>query len=135
MGDFDVTVKIEGLAKLQRELKQAGVDTTDLKKAGKTAATIVMREAKRTAPVRTGALKKSLRISASKNRAGVLAGNVGPLPYAPVIHWGWRSRGIRANPWISRAAVVTQDLWFPAYFRAIQDALDKVKGAPSGGSS
>lgn len=135
MGDFDVTFKIEGLAKLQRELKQAGVDTSDLKKAGTTAARIVMREAKRNAPVRTGALKKSLRISASKNRAGVLAGNMGTLPYAAPIHWGWGARGIRPNPWVSRAAVMTQNQWLPGYLDEIQKALDKVKGAPGGRSS
>lgn len=135
MGDFDVTTKIVGLSKLQRELKAAGIDASDLKKAGQNAAKIVMREAKRTAPVRSGDLRRSLRISASKNKAGVLAGNLGDLVYAPVIHWGWRARRIRPNPWVSRAAVTTEDFWYPQYFKAIEKALDQVKGATGGGTS
>jgi hypothetical protein len=134
MGDFNVTYEIVGLSRLQRELKEAGIDATDLKKAGQKAAKIVMAEAKRTAPVRTGALKKSLRVAASKNKAGVLAGNLGNLPYAPPIHWGWPDRGIRANPWVSRAAVMTQSQWLPGYIAEIDKALEKVRGAPRGGS-
>ena len=132
---LDVTFRVEGLAKLQRELKQAGEDTQDLKTAGKTAARIVMAEAKRTAPVRTGALKRSIRTSVTKKNVGILGGKAVVVPYAQPIHWGWPKRGIRENPWISRAARVTQPQWLPGYIEEINKATAKVKGAPGGGSS
>jgi hypothetical protein len=126
------TVEIEGLAKLQRELKQAGEDLQDLKKAGGKAALIVLAEAKRRAPVRSGALKKSLRKSVTKTSAGVLGGKALVVPYANPIHWGWPDRGIRENPWISRAAVMTQSQWLPGYVAEIDKAVEKVRGAPRG---
>jgi len=132
---LDVTFRIEGLAKLQRELKQAGEDTQDLKTAGRTAAKIVMAEAKRTAPVRTGALKRSIRTSVTQKNVGILGGKAIVVPYAEPIHWGWPKRGIRANPWISRAAVMTQPQWLPGYIAEIDKATAKVKGAPGGRSS
>lgn len=131
---LDATVKIEGLAKLQRELKQAGEDVQDLKDASTKAALIVLAEAKRTAPVRSGALKKSLRKSVTKTSAGVLGGKALAVPYAQPIHWGWPKRGIRANPWVSRAAVMTQPQWLPGYIAEIDKATAKVKGAPGGRS-
>jgi hypothetical protein len=132
---LDVTFKIEGLAKLQRELKQAGEDTQDLKTAGRNAAKIVMTEAKRTAPVRTGALKRSIRTSVTKKNVGILGGKALVVPYAQPIHWGWPKRGIRENPWISRAARLTQPQWLPGYIKEIDKATAKVKGAPRGQSS
>ena len=131
---LDVTFRIEGLAKLQRELKQAGEDCQDLKTASTKAALIVLAEAKRTAPVRSGALKKSLRKSVTKTSAGVLGGKALVVPYAQPIHWGWPKRGIRPNPWISRAAVMTQPQWLPGYIAEIDKATAKVKGAPGGRS-
>ena len=129
---LDVTFRVEGLAKLQRELKQAGEDVQDLKDASTKAAQIVLAEAKRTAPVRTGALKKSLRKSVTKTSAGVLGGKALVVPYAQPIHWGWPKRGIRPNPWVSRAAVMTQAQWLPAYIAEIDKATAKVKGDPNG---
>lgn len=129
------TIKIEGLAKLQRELKKAGEDVQDLKDAGNRAALIVLAEAKRTAPVRTGTLKKTLRKSVTKTRVGILGGRGLVVPYAQPIHWGWPSRGIRDNPWISRAAVMTQNQWLPGYVQEIDRATSKVRGLNSGRTS
>ena len=131
---LDATIKIEGLAKLQRELKKAGQDCQDLKTASTKAAQIVLAEAKRTAPVRSGALKKSLRKSVTKTSAGVLGGKALVVPYAQPIHWGWPKRGIRPNPWVARAAVMTQPQWLPGYIAEIDKATAKVKGAPGGRS-
>jgi hypothetical protein len=131
---LQVTVKIEGLNKLVKELSEAGANPADLRKAGKQAASIVLVAARPMTPTRTGRLAASLRVSAARSRAGVWGGS-NAVPYADVIHWGWPDRHIRQTEWLSRAAVLTQSRWLPGYVKAIDEATAKVKGYTGGGSS
>jgi hypothetical protein len=124
---LDVTFDIEGLARLQRTLKEAGKDGRDLREAGQAATQVVLAEARRTVPRRTGALAKSQRRAVAKTRASVLAGRTA-VPYANPIHWGWPDRGIRSTEWLSRAAVNTEHIWLPAYIRAVSKAMQQVRG-------
>ena len=96
------SVKIEGLSKLQRDLRKLSTDALDLNKeefleTNKRVAEIIIGESKKYVPVLTGALAQSVRNVSTKKSAKVRAGNVG-VPYAGPIHFGWPSRGIRPNP-------------------------------------
>ena len=96
------SVKIEGLSKLQRDLRKLSTDALDLNKeefleTNKRIAEIIIGESKKYVPVLTGALAQSVRNASTKKSAKVRAGNVG-VPYAGPIHFGWPSRGIRPNP-------------------------------------
>ena len=96
------SVKIEGLSKLQRDLRKLSTDALDLNKeefleTNKRVAEIIIGESKKYVPVLTGALAQSVRNASTKKSAKVRAGNVG-VPYAGPIHFGWPSRGIRPNP-------------------------------------
>ena len=122
------TVHVEGLAELSRTMKRAGDDITELKDAHTRAAQIVADRATSLAPKRTGRLAGNVRTSKQVQRARIMAGSQA-VPYAGPIHWGWPARNIDANPFISNAAVDTQEQWLKAYQEDIQAALDKVRGA------
>ena len=120
-------LKVEGAARLRRTLKAAGVDLSNLTDAHREAAALVTSRARGTAPRRSGALAGSVRGSGTKTQAVVRAGGA-RLPYAGPIHWGWPSRGIEPQPWITEAAQATEPQWFGIYDQAVNEALDQVKG-------
>jgi len=95
-------VKIEGLSKVQRQLRKLSSDALDLNKAefletNKKVAEIIIGESKKYVPVLTGALAETVRNVSTKKSAKVRAGNV-VVPYAGPIHFGWPSRRIKPNP-------------------------------------
>lgn len=120
-------VRVQGLAMLARTMRKAGEDLSDLKDANAKAAAIVISAAEAMAPRRTGRLAGTLRSSRVAGRARVLGGRPS-VPYGPPIHWGWPARGIKANPFISRAAQATESQWLPAYLKDVEKALEQVKG-------
>ena len=124
----DVAVNVVGLAELTRTMRKAGVDIAELKLAHTKAAQIVADRAAEFAPRRSGALAGSIRPAKQANRARIMAGSA-KVPYANPIHWGWPSRGIGAQPFLSDAAQETEAEWTAAYVADVQAALDKVKGA------
>lgn len=125
-------LKIEGGRQLRRTLRQAGSDLTDLKAANAQAASIVSNRAKSWAPTRTGRLQSSVRSSGTKTAGIVRAGNnrksKSGVPYAAPIHWGWKARNIRANPFLSYSAQATESTWIRLYEQLVNKALSKIKG-------
>ena len=124
-------VKVEGAARLRRTLAAAGADMTDLTKLNKAAAGIVAREAKATAPYGPdfgGHIKNTVRGGGGRTAAIVRVGDK-RKPYGPALHWGWPSRGIAAQPWVSEAAQNTEPQWVDMYFTGLLSILDSVKGA------
>lgn len=120
-------VHVEGLANLRRTMKSAGVDLKELSKINRAAATMVANAARLPAPKRTGRLAASIRPSGTQ-KAGVIKAGRKSIPYGPPIHWGWFSRGINPNPWISRTAQSTESGWLPLYERHMDSVIQKVKG-------
>lgn len=120
-------IKVEGLARLARTMKRAGQDVTELKDAHTRAADTVAARARELAPRRSGNLANSIRSAKQAGRARVMAGNA-KVPYAAPIHWGWPSRRIGAQPFLSLAAQDTESQWMRQYVTDVQAALDKVKG-------
>jgi uncharacterized protein YcsI (UPF0317 family) len=116
---------LEGVDVLQRTMKKAGMDITELTDAHARASEIVAAAARSSAPRRTGALASSIKSSKAKRTALV---NV-TSRYAKPIHWGWPARNIEANPWVSEAAQATEPQWLPLYEAAVEKALDEVRGA------
>lgn len=125
-------LKIEGARQLRRTLREAGSDLTDLKAANAQAASIVSSRAKSWAPTRTGRLQSSVRSSGTKTAGIVRAGNnrksKSGVPYAAPIHWGWKARNIRANPFLSYSAQATEANWIRLYEQMVNKALSKIKG-------
>lgn len=120
-------VRVDGLGKLQRALRQLDADTTDLKDANAAAASLVAAAASARAPRRTGRLAASIRGNRATSRATVRGGGA-RVPYAGPVHWGWPSRRIEAQPFITDAAQATESMWLPLYERDLSRAVDKVGG-------
>lgn len=104
-------VEIENL----KELRSAfvGLDNAmdlknDLKDVLRGGAEIVLEEAERRVPVRSGALKSTLRAGGGATGANIKAG-FARVPYAGVIHYGTkassgRPSNIKPNPFMTDAA-------------------------------
>ena len=100
----DVGVSFDGLNKLRRAInKLDDAAKQDFKLAGYNAAQIVVDEAKRLVPVRSGALAKTIRAAKVVSGGKVYAGKA-KVPYAGPIHFGWANRNIRPNPFLYDAA-------------------------------
>jgi len=121
------TVKVDGLPRLRRALRDAGREVADLKAANAAAAALVAAAAAARAPRRSGRLAATLRGNRAVGRATVLAGGAS-VPYAAPIHWGWAARGIEAQPFVSEAAQATEAAWVAAYLTDIERVVDSVGG-------
>lgn len=120
-------VRIEGLPKLRRELREAGESLEDLKGTHRQISGLVASRGKSAGPRKSGALLASVRPSAATSAIRVMAGRAA-VPYAGPIHWGWPSRNIGAQPWIRQAATATQSQWLGMYEQGIERELGKVRG-------
>lgn len=120
-------VEVEGVRELRRTLRAAGDDLSDLKAANLAAAEIAADAARGRAPVLTGALAGDIRAAGTKT-AGIIRAGRKRIPYAGAIHWGWPARGITARPYLADGAKASESVWVPLYQRALDDALEKVKG-------
>ena len=123
-------IKVKGLRSSLKALQAIGVDAKDIKSAGNEAGEIVAREARNLAPVRTGALRNTIRTSKALNKVSVSAGNNGRVPYANPIHWGWFKRNIKPQPFFVKALGITRDEVYQNYYRSIDRliATNSTKG-------
>lgn len=119
---------VEGAARLRQSLRKAGADAADLKTANARAASIVAQAAAASAPRRTGRLAATVRGNKAVGKA-IVRGGSARVPYAGPIHWGWPARHIAAQPFMSEAAVRTQPIWLPEFFKDMQSICDQVRGA------
>jgi hypothetical protein len=109
-------------------LRAAGDDLTDLKTVHSQAATIAAGRARQLAPEVTGRLAVTIRASGTKTAGVLRVGNNTKVRYAGPIHWGWKARGIKPNPFASDGATQSESTWLPLYLRYIDGALSKVEG-------
>lgn len=121
-------VKVEGMRRLRRELKRAGVDLSDLRdvnlQAAQTVAGAVL------PPRRTGRLAGSIRPGASRT-AGVVRAGGARIPYAGPIHWGWPAHRIEAQPFLVDAAQRTEPTWVEQYMTELDRVLANIAGGPA----
>jgi hypothetical protein len=122
-------VQVEGIQRLRRELKRAGVDLADLREPNIAAAQTVATAAKPRTPRRTGRLAASVRAGGTRT-AGIVRAGSSTVPYAGVIHWGWPKRHIKAQPWLSDAATATEPTWVQHYYRELEAVLSRIAGGP-----
>lgn len=78
---------------------------------------IILQAARNRAPVRSGALRAS----------GVADGmHVSfTVPYSAPIHWGWKARNIKPNPFLVKGTESSADAWLQAFTDALQVELDR----------
>ncbi len=126
-------IKVAGLKQAIKALQAIGVPTAEIKAAGSEAGELVAGQARALAPVRTGALRNSIRVSKSLNRVSVSAGNNKSVPYANPIHWGWFKRNIKPQPFFVKALGITRDEVYQNYYRNLDKliASKSTKGIPT----
>lgn len=112
-----------------RAMKAAEADLTDLKAAHSTIADLVLAEAERRAPRRTGRLAASVRASATPSYSVVRAGRAS-VPYAAPIHWGWRARGIQQNPFLQDAIEDNRDQITGLMLHHLEKIIQTIEGKP-----
>jgi len=126
-------VKVAGLKQAIKALQAIGVPAAEIKAAGSEAGELVAGQARALAPVRSGALRNSIRVSKSLNRVSVSAGNNKSVPYANPIHWGWFKRNIKPQPFFVKALGITRDEVYQNYYRSLDKliATNSTKGIPT----
>ena len=122
-------VKIEGLSKIQRDLRKLSTDALDLNKeefleTNKRVAEIIIGESKKYVPVLSGNLAANIRNASTKKAAKVRAGSVA-VPYAGPIHFGWPSRAIKPNPFFYDAIDGRRDEIKDRYEKLVDDLIKK----------
>lgn len=123
-------IKVKGYKAGIKALQAIGVPDTEIKAAGSQAGEIVAREARNLVPVRTGALRNTIKVSKALTRVSVRAGNNGKVPYANPIHWGWFKRNIKPQPFFIKALGITRDEVYKNYYRTLDTliAYNSTKG-------
>ena len=121
-------VKVKNLREINKALAAIGVPKEAVKDAGKESGELVANEARSLAPVRTGALRDSIRVGATaRGKITVLAGNnrtsKSAVPYANPIHWGWFKRHIRPQPFFVRALGYTRSEIYDNYFKQMEKLI------------
>ena len=121
-------IKVKNLKDITKALKAIGVPNDAIKQAGKDSAEAVMNEARSLVPVRSGKLRDSIRLAANaRGRVSIQAGNnrtsKSGVPYANPIHWGWFRRGIKPNPFFSKALGLTRDEVYRNYFTQMEKLI------------
>lgn len=122
-------VRIDGLRTLQRQLKAAGLDLQDLKDAHTRVVDVVLADAERLVPRRTGRLAATIRGSATPSYSIVRAGRAA-VPYAAPIHWGWRAHNIQQQPYLLDAIEKNRDEVTGIMLHKLQQVIDTIEGTP-----
>lgn len=95
-----VAVEVVGLSKVLRQMKQIDPDlVAQIKAANRDIADDVVTTARTLSPKETGTLAGSLRPGAT-NRTGLVRAGSRKVPWAGPIHFGWRARNIKPNPFL-----------------------------------
>jgi hypothetical protein len=135
-------ISVEGLALTNKAMKELGASREVITNPGYRAAEILIRAALPLVPVKTGALKSSVRPRRTTLGASVQAGKQA-VPYANPIHWGWAVvstrhkgklkpgtyRGIPPQPFFSEALGYTKEEIFNTYEKLMREAIDNLPGA------
>jgi hypothetical protein len=118
-------VSVEGARELRKALKTVGDEAkAGLKDVNLEVAEIVARAAVTKVPVRSGALRETVRAAGAQTRASVKAG-FKKVPYAGVIHFGFPARGILPQPFLYDALDARRDEVMDAYTDGIADLIKK----------
>ena len=115
-----VTIQIEGLRKVVRDLKILGLEVDDLKDAFSSVASTGARLAAGFAPKRTGRLAGDIRGNRAQSKAVVTAGRAS-VPYAGPINYGWAARNIEGAFFMQKAS----DAMEPIALTQLSQEIDK----------
>jgi HK97 gp10 family phage protein len=125
-------IKVVGLNEAIRNLRAMGVPSAEIGQASQEAGEIVANTARTLVPVRTGALRATIKAKKIARKVVVSAGNNNRVPYANPIHFGWnydkknlQAKNIRPRPFFSNALSRTRSQVYQVFFKNIDRLLQK----------
>jgi HK97 gp10 family phage protein len=125
-------IKVVGLNEAIRNLRAMGVPSAEIGQASQEAGEIVANRARSLVPVRTGALRATIKAKKIARKVVVSAGNNTRVPYANPIHFGWnydkvnlQPKNIRPRPFFSNALRSTRKEVYEIFFDSIDKLLKK----------
>ena len=125
-------IKVVGLNEAIRNLRAMGVPSAEIGQASQEAGEIVASRARSLVPVRTGALRSTIKAKKIARKVVVSAGNNNRVPYANPIHFGWnydkknmQQKNIRPRPFFSNALSTTRSEVYKIFFRNLDKLLQK----------
>ena len=123
-------IKVAGLNEAIRNLRAIGVPSSEIGQASQEAGEIVANRARSLVPVRTGALRATIKSKKIARKVVVSAGNNNRVPYANPIHFGWnydkvnlQAKNIRPRPFFSNALSSTRQQVYQIFFANIDKLL------------
>src|SRR4029077_16123865 len=125
----DAQVEVQGLNKLTRALKKAGVEVQDLKDANQRVGAVVVQASGPITPHRPGALASSLRVAQRQSGVIVRAGG-GRVKYAKFVEYGTKKMAGRS--YLVKGIHDSQPRWMYEYDIELQKLMNKVAGEADG---
>jgi HK97 gp10 family phage protein len=119
----ELRTEVEGAAELQASLSRVAANLDDLPAAGEKGGREVQHRAQSAAPVRTGALARSIRAEATGNEITVGT----PVRYAAFQEYG--TVHTPAAPYLRPALEASTKTIVDAYTGEIENLLETVRGA------
>jgi HK97 gp10 family phage protein len=123
-------IKVVGLNEAIRNLRAIGVPSSEIGQASQEAGEVVASRARSLVPVRTGALRATIKAKKIARKVVVSAGNNNRVPYANPIHFGWnydkvnlQPKNIRPRPFFSNALSSTRNQVYQIFFANIEKLL------------
>lgn len=92
-------IEVHGARELERAMRHVQDGLKDLKDLNEAIGQMVADEARERVPVRTGALRGTIRPARRARGATVRAGSR-KVPYAGPVHFGWPARNIDPQPFL-----------------------------------
>ena len=125
-------IKVAGLNEAIRALRAIGVPSAEIGLASQEAGELVATRARSLVPVRTGALRATIKAKKIARKVVVSAGNNTRVPYANPIHFGWnydkknlQAKNIRPRPFFSNALTSTRTQVYQIFFDNIEKLFQK----------
>jgi HK97 gp10 family phage protein len=125
-------IKVVGLNEAIRALRAIGVPSAEIGLASQQAGELVANRARSLVPVRTGALRATIKAKKIARKVVVSAGNNTRVPYANPIHFGWnydkrnlQAKNIRPRPFFSNALRSTRSEVYKIFFDNIEKLFQK----------
>lgn len=118
-------IKVQGFKQAIQALRAIGVPDAEIKAAGSSAGDLVANEARTLVPVRTGALRDTIKVNKALRNVMIQAGNNKSVPYANPIHWGWYKRNVRPNPFFAKALGITREEVYKTYYEQLRQLIER----------
>jgi len=130
----DVTIKVKGAKELRKKLRAMADDAEDMRSTHRAAAELVVAEAKRRAPSRSGALEAGIKPGVTKTKATVRSGSTGPSKkYAARQHWV-QQRGRPGFEYVYQAVGKLGRDVVDLYHDRVDDLIDRLNRSGTRGS-